>query len=227
MIKFVNYKEDWDWLVILDACRYDFFIKNWEIGKIDYRLSLASDTLGTLRRFPKLEDSILITGHPFPLLFKHKFTKVVDVGFDYRLSTCPPWFINNYVLKNIRLINKFKRKILWYLQPHHPYIGETKLDIRIYEDPVIGKMTPIEKTIELMKRAKQDGILEKAYEDNLKLVLHYVKELLPLMKGRVVITSDHGEGLGKPLRDQDKPIFSHPDNRFEWEVRLIPYCIID
>lgn len=227
MIRFVNYKEDWDWLIILDACRYDFFVRNWGIGKIDYRLSLASDTLGTLRRFPKLEDSILITGHPFPLLFKHKFTKAVDVGFDHHLSTCPPWFINSYVRRHIGMINRFRRKVLWYLQPHHPYIGRTRLDVRIFEDPVSGKMTPIQKTISLMKKAKREGILENAYEDNLKLVLHYVRELLPLMKGKVIITSDHGEGLGKPLRSQDKPIFSHPANRFEWEVRLIPYCVIE
>jgi len=227
LVRFVDYRGDWDWLIILDACRYDFFVKLWKIGRIDYRLSLASDTLGTLKKFPRIPNSILITGHPFPLLFKHKFSRAVDVGFDHGLSTCPPWYVNTYVKTHLSEIKRYRKKILWYLQPHHPFIGKTKLDIRIYEDPVTGKMTPIQKTIELMKRAKQDGILERAYEDNLRLVLDHVKELLPLMDGKIVITSDHGEGLGKPLRSQDKPVFSHPPNRFEWEVRLIPYCIID
>jgi len=47
------------------------------------------------------------------------------------------------------------------------------------------------------------------------------------MRGKIVITSDHAEGLGIPLREGDKPVFSHPCGSNELEVRLIPWCVIE
>jgi len=226
MVKPINYLEDWDWLIILDACRYDYFVKIWSYGITEPRLSLASDTLGTLRKMPAIPNSVLVTGHPFPLLFKDKFTHVVDVGFDMKLGTCPPSYIVNYVRRNYPFLMKFKRRILWFLQPHHPYLGETKFELKIFDNRYKGGMTPVDKCIEAFIEAKKKGILEKAYMDNLKYVLKWVESLLRTINGTVVITSDHGEGLGQPLRKEDQPIFYHPPDREEWEVRLIPYCVL-
>jgi len=222
----VDYLSKWDWLIILDACRYDYFTKLWKIGRIEPRISLESCSIGVLELMPEIPDSILITGHPFPLKRKDKFTEIIDVGFDYNLSTSPPNYITRWLRENYLYACKFKRRILWFLQPHHPYIGDVKLDVRIYEDPKTKRLTPQAKTEYLLKKAKEDGILEKAYESNLKLVLRTVKWLITVLKGKIVITSDHGEGLGEPLRPGDKPIYSHPCNRDELEVRLIPWCEI-
>ncbi|RLI87543.1 MAG: hypothetical protein DRP01_01670 [Archaeoglobales archaeon] len=223
----INYSEPCDWLIILDACRYDYFKKLWDLSPVEPRISLASNTLGTLNKMPKFPMSAIVTGHPFPLLRKDKFTKTIDVGFDYYLSTSPPQYITNYIKNHRHRLKPFKTKILWFLQPHHPYIGKTKLDIPIYYRDKPKKMTSDEWKIMKMKEAKKKGILLKAYEDNLKLVLSHVKQILPLLKGKVIITSDHGEGLGEPLRPQDPPIFSHPPNRNEYEVRLIPYTVVE
>jgi len=222
----IDYLGDWDWMIILDACRYDFFVKLWNRGITEPRLSLASDTIGTLKKMPEIPDSILITGHPFPLRFKHKFTHVIDAGFNYKLSTCPPEYIVHKVINYYKFINKFKRKILWFLQPHHPYLGKTKFDLRIYKDILGRKMTPVQESIAAFAEAKRQGILEKAYRDNLEYVLGYVNKLLGVIKGKIVITSDHAEGLGIPLRKEDKPVLYHPAGREEWEVRVIPYCVI-
>jgi len=227
MPRIVNYLDNWNWLIILDACRYDYFTKLWNTGRIEPRISLGSCTIETLEKTPQIPDSILITGHPFPLRRKDKFTETIDVGFDYNLSTSPPHYITRWLRKNYAYACRFKRRILWFLQPHHPYIGVTKLNVRIYEDDETKKMTPERKTQALLRKAKRDGILEKAYEDNLKLALQEVRRILPILKGRIVITSDHGEGLGKPLRPKDQPIFSHPGGeRKEFEVRLIPWCVV-
>jgi len=99
--------------------------------------------------------------------------------------------------------------------------------VKIYEDNEGKKLTPQEKVSLAYRLAKQKGILSKAYRSNLALVLDYVSEIIKRMDGIVVITSDHGEGLGEPLRPQDKPVFSHPCGREEWELRLIPWCVID
>jgi len=188
---------------------------------------LDSCTVGVLRKFPRLLDSVIVTGHPFLLKRYDLFDAIIDAGFDYELSTCPPSFVTRKLFEHYAYVNRFKRKILWFLQPHHPYIGETRLDVRIYERDNPREMAPEQRTVRALIEAKRRGILEKAYEDNLKLVLMHVEDLLSHLRGRVVITSDHGEGLGKPLRDGDKPAYGHLCGRNELEVRLIPWCVVE
>lgn len=41
-------REEWDYLIILDACRYDYFAAIWENyfdGELEKRVSLGSGTL--------------------------------------------------------------------------------------------------------------------------------------------------------------------------------------
>lgn len=223
----LDLSSSWDWLIILDSCRYDYFAENWSIGVTEPRISWASCTIDFLKKLRPIPSSVIVTGHPFVISFRHLFTKVIDAGFDYRLSTCPPQYVTRTLIREIDVIKYYKRKILWFLQPHHPFIGETKLNIKIYSDMRGYSFTPAENVEKAYAEAKKSGILEKAYEDNLKLVLSELRKILPFMRGKVIITSDHGEGLGKPMKPGDKPVYAHPCNRDELEVRLIPYCVID
>ena len=222
----VNYKSNWDWLIILDSARYDFFAKLWDKTDVEPVLSIGSCTLEVLNNFPRLESSICVTGHPFVLMHSKPFDKVWDVGFNYRLGTTPPWDVNLAVELYIDEIRKYRRRVIWYLQPHYPFIGDTKFYIPIFEDKEKGVMPPQKRIEELYKIAKLRGILEKAYEDNLRLVLKFVDRLLRYLDGTVVITADHGDGLGLPLRKEDKPVFAHPCERRELELRLIPWVVI-
>jgi len=234
MIPTVNYKEKWDWLIILDACRYDFFEqiafprikRHFPNARLEKRISLASETTGVLEKFPKLKNSVVLTGHPFVLQREDKFDCIIDAGFDYGLSTCPPWYMSTafYIFK--KKMMRFRRKILWFLQPHHPFVGKIRLDIRIYEGGKGSSLHPTEKIIEEYKKYKEQGVLVEAYKENLKLVISYLMPLLGNMSGRIIITSDHGEGLGLPLRKEDPPVLSHPGGKKEWELRLIPWCVI-
>lgn len=58
---------NWDWLIILDACRYDYFASLWRRSKVEPRLSPASCTLEFLDWLPLMRDVIVVTGHPFVL----------------------------------------------------------------------------------------------------------------------------------------------------------------
>jgi len=225
-IKPFNIRESWDWLIILDACRYDFFVELWDIGQTESRLSLESCTLGFLEHLPHIPGSVVITSHPFVFLHTDKFTKVFDCGFDYHLSTCPPWLVTECLKRHFHEVLRYERRILWFLQPHHPFIGETRVHILVCLGESRDLLLPPDVVIQQFKELKAQGILERAYADNLKLVLAEVKRILPLLHGKVVITSDHGEGLGKPLRCEDKPVFGHPCNISELEVRLIPWCVV-
>ncbi|RLI98014.1 MAG: hypothetical protein DRP00_02920, partial [Candidatus Aenigmatarchaeota archaeon] len=126
---------DWDWLIILDACRYDYFARLWKKSKVEPRLSPASCTLGFLDWLPKIDNSVVITGHPFVFQYKEKFTEIIDAGFDDNLNTTPPWYITRVLRNRYAYVSQFKRKILWFLQPHNPLIGEPRLDVGIFTDP--------------------------------------------------------------------------------------------
>jgi len=217
----------WDWLIILDACRYDYFARLWTRSKVEARLSPGSCTVDFLNWMPPLKDAIVITGHPFVLARKDKFAEIIDAGFDDALNTCPPWYITRCLRRNFSRVLRFRRRVLWFLQPHHPHIGTPRLDAGIFSDCQRRALTPQARTTLLFMRAKMAGTLSKSYEANLRLVLREVERILPMLRGKVAITADHGEGLGEPLRARDKPVFSHPCGRKEWELRLVPFTVLN
>jgi len=101
--------------------------------------------------------------------------------------------------------------IIHYIQPHDPWIGETK--ILKEEDELIWekiKWGPISKET-----------IRKAYKDNLKLVLDEIDKLIPQLDGKIIITSDHGELLGEKL------LFSHTDHLYTPELVEIPWLEIN
>ena len=131
-------KEKWDYLIILDACRYDYFAslyKEFFHGELEKRISTGSSTPEwCLRQFKGYyPDVIYISGNPFinskvemrGFDAKKHFYEVIDVwdfGWSEELGTVPPENINRTVLD---LISRFPRKrlIIHYLQPHVPYIS--------------------------------------------------------------------------------------------------------
>ena len=133
--------EDWKFLVILDACRYDFFEEVYKEFFNDVVLKKAiSPARHTLEWLCKTfdnyyDDTIYISGNPWVNSFvinkkfkfhaKKHFYKIVDVwnfGWDNSLGTIPPREININFTKQL-LKNKNKRFILHYNQPHQPYIS--------------------------------------------------------------------------------------------------------
>jgi len=130
-------EENWDYLIILDACRYDYFLsmyENYFSGKLCKGISLGSYTPDwCMKSFTKYyPDVIYISGNPHinskielaGFDAKKHFYKIVDVwefGWSEELGVVPPEKISEIVLS---LVPKFheKRFIIHYLQPHEPYI---------------------------------------------------------------------------------------------------------
>jgi len=136
------FNEDWDTLIILDACRYDFFEKvyrDYFDGKLEKRISPASSTGEWLvKSFPDKYDITYISANPFvnsyniPLeklcLSKSSwkatdhFFKVIDVwqfGWDDNLNTVHPRTVNTAYFAN----RSNKKTIVHYMQPHTPYLS--------------------------------------------------------------------------------------------------------
>lgn len=139
------WSSDWKVLIILDACRYDYFervLRDYEqrLSSIEYSLSRVRScgwyTIMWLKNVFRAEphlDVIYISANPIinskgvtTLDFRqwvrvHKIVNVWDWGWDSSLETVHPrevykaYFINSKIYKN-------KRFIVHFLQPHSPYI---------------------------------------------------------------------------------------------------------
>ncbi len=256
-------EEDWDNLIILDACRYDIFkklIKEINIpGRLEYRISRGSDTteflLKNFSRDKIYNDIVYITANPFVnLLLKDKVYRIIpvwDFGWDYYLNTVPPQSVYFYTLK---VIQKYpdKRLIIHFIQPHHPYINfkfismenslkqlrdEAKSDSstiqrdfslslklnRLLRVMVERKIYPLEFYVKIPK-----NLHLRAYVNNLKLVLPYVKKLVNVLPGKTVVTADHGEAFGEKLHPLlPIRVYGHlPEIRIPALVK-VPWLVIE
>ncbi|MBN1376945.1 hypothetical protein JW949_01280 [Candidatus Woesearchaeota archaeon] len=191
-------EEKWDNLIVLDACRYDYFkeiYSNYLKGKLEKKLSLGTNTKEWLgKNFNKKTDIVYISSNPFVNNLKRKkepwnknFYKIISLWntkWDENLDSVHP----KEVVKIANDIDKKypnQRKIIHFMQPHLPYLNKSKeFNKKIFEKSREGKLN--KKDIEEMK---------EAYRENLKIVLKELKNLK--LKGKTIVTADHGELFGE------------------------------
>ncbi len=131
--------ENWDCLVVLDACRYDIFEKvyrDYLDGDLSEGISSCINTPGWLDghfREGDYRDVVYISGNPHinsrktgeGFNVRKCFHKVVDVwsfGWDDRLGTVHPSQINKSFIKEFELFPN-RRYVLHYMQPHAPFLS--------------------------------------------------------------------------------------------------------
>ena len=250
-------KEDWDYLIVLDACRYDFFEEVYDEylnGKLEKRTSKGSSTLEWLAKsFPdeynidyysanpyinskgiSLDDSEWGSSCGYEWNPPDHFSNIIDIwdfGWDQDLGTVPPENVNKAFLSN----NNDNKSIIHYMQPHSPYISggegrklkqirkgfsendQSEEDGKLssiknwikpkIEDLLIGKESIMKLGMLLdldpkvfLNEVRKDGseeTLKNYYEENLRIVLESVSELVDELDGKVVVTADHGEAFGE------------------------------
>lgn len=240
--------EEWDFLIILDACRYDYFKEYYSTffsGTLKKLISPASKTPQFLKNVFKdwYEDIVYISANPYvnskgiPIKgfnAKDHFSEIIDVwkwGIDPNLGAVPPRTMNKATLETIEKFPN-KKYIVHYMQPHNPYIIHGKLgdpsnfllrkpDGKTFIDKVRNKLDselkryigrhylwkfkellgyPPANDLEVILRKSGKPGLRKAYRENLKIALDAISDLVPELKGTVIITSDHGERLGEKNR---------------------------
>jgi hypothetical protein len=87
-----------------------------------------------------------------------------------------------------------KKKIIHFLQPHHPFIGKE------FGDRMRDPINPEDHATayDLAERGKLDGEeIREAYKENLGIVLEKAQELAEELEGKTVITADHGDLIGE------------------------------
>jgi len=224
--------EDWDTLVLLDACRYDMFAERVPFdGDLQSRISLGSTSEEFLRQnFENGEyhDTVYVNANAFlPRLGYDQdgtFHAVVDTmdDWDEELDVPHPRTITDAAIDAHEEFPN-KRIIVHYMQPHLPFIGERGLELREH----LSRRN----TWEPFRRGEAPFSAEDlwtGYMENLEIVFDHVEDLLTSIEGRVVISSDHGNMVDErqgPV--PTKRMFGHPWGVYTEELVKVPWFVKD
>jgi len=145
-------ESEWDYCLVLDACRYDVFSEIYDEyldGTLEKRRSVGSSTPEwAYRTFTGDHDIAYFSGNPFindigiPLnelkwgascdyewSASNHISNVFDVwksGWDDDLGTVPPDGIADAFYNNQDAVEEADRTVLHYMQPHAPYLARGK-----------------------------------------------------------------------------------------------------
>lgn len=235
--------EDWDNLIILDACRYDMFEEyNTIDGRLEQRTSLSSSTPEFVTKTfgdETFHDTVYVTANPQLTLRVDEdvFFKVDRVWEDYwdeDLATVRP---DTMVERTLKAYEDYpnKRIISHFMQPHYPFIGD-------YGRAKLGDHSGFELTRRLAagEEATRDAdsvwdrlergelpreVVWKAYVENLQLAIEEVEPLVEEFDERTVITSDHGNLIGEKVKPLGIRMYGHPTGVHAPNLVTIPWLI--
>jgi len=191
-----------DTTIILDACRYDYYVKYRKAEKVNAPGTITRTSIPKM--FPDFYSAVYISASPevnsigYPTMPSYDprehFLEVIDVwnfGWDDDLQTVHPGTVHETAEKYQKRGDK---TIVHFMQPHAPYIGEFKWAILSWYNA--RARTLGQETNPTYNTPNDFEYLKKAYDANLRLVLGYAEKCI---NGRTLITSDHGELLGEEI----------------------------
>lgn len=219
------FAEDWDTLVLLDACRFDEFERLSDFpGTLRRRTSRGATSAEFVRGnfadrrlhdvvyvsangwFPKLRDEINAEVHEFVLVERDAVE-----GLTSRPETVTD--------RAIEAVDEHpnKRHVVHYMQPHQPYLGSRG-------EPLAFGSTLAE-TVERNDLSRREVIL--AYRENLELALDAVERLVDAIDGKTVISADHGEHLGERERPLPVRFYGHMDGLYTSQLVDVPWHVLE
>lgn len=233
------FDEDWDNLVILDACRYDMFEQvNHIEGTLTAKESKASATSEWLKAnvaSRDLRDTVYVTANPqlegnrenWGVNFYAVSNVWLSEGWDEETGTV---LADTMTEAAIEAYEQFphKRLVVHYMQPHYPFVPvDTDFDkghlntIESGEDSPDGENIWGQKFLGELELSREE--LWEIYTANLEYVLDHVEELLVEVPGKTIVTSDHGNYVGEraspiPIRE-----YGHPRGLYDDAVVRIPW----
>jgi hypothetical protein len=219
------FDEDWDNLIILDACRYDMFKKYNHIpGELEQKISRGSTSKEFIRgNFSerKLTDTVYLSDNSYLLGLSDEYGLNVELH-DFRLMkgdshsklVTHPRTVTDTAIEYLKKHSN-KRTITHYLQPHQPFFSEEGDELFGYDSriPAFSDFTPEE--------------IRQAYTSSLKLVLSEVQRLVDRIKGKTVITSDHGELFGERMFPVPARRYGHPEGVYIDKLVKVPWFTVD
>jgi hypothetical protein len=230
--------EDWDTLILLDACRIDDFKEiNHFNGKCEYRISKGVDSPEFIEKNfvqRNLQDTVYVTANPHVRLINNDvFHEVITEplsNWNSELQCVPPSEVTKSAIK-AHQDHPNKRIIVHYMQPHDPPLGDTADTLRA-ELNISGPNSGSEDHGERIMQLVADGIVSKqkarkAYQETLEMALDEVNTLIHNISGKVVISSDHGEMFGERPYRFVGPLYEHYKNPKTTYLCKVPWFIVD
>lgn len=236
--------QDWDNLILLDACRFDTFAEvstlDGDLGSIISPGSATLEWLAAAVGDQTFYDTVCVTAQPRLARYEDQFHAVEHVWnqeWDEELKVTPPKPVAD-AMRNAR--NKYPEKRLYahFMQPHTPYIGEygrENIGIRTGDaaarDRALGADVDNDDWYHALNALEngeiKKGTAIKAYQENLELVLEEVEGLIRELDGRTVVTADHGDLFGGWAWPYPKKIFDHPPGIPAVKLRQVPWFVTD
>lgn len=218
--------QDWDNLIILDACRYDIFERYHSFeGRLEPRISQASATKefiqANFHNESHLDLSYVSANGWYGKLYEDLNSDIYDFIFcereAYDGSVPHPRTVTDRAIDYLE-DGIDKRLIVHYLQPHEPYFDESGDELF----PLESTNPPI-----LAQHGYRKERIREAYVQNFNLVVNHVERLLEHLDGKTVITSDHGELLGERLFPVPCRWYGHPLGVYVDELVRVPWFVIE
>lgn len=208
------YEQDWDLLVVLDACRVDAiqeiedeysFLDN--PGSIR---SVASSSKGWHKKtfsdkhYEKIKNTVLVSGNGYADVVRDQpflaFVSAFENQWDDEIGTVPAESVTDLAIQAGReYCNQRERMVVHYMQPHDPSVPDPLSEFN--QD---GKRTSAWHRVR--HRELQRERVWESYVENLRYVLDSVEVLLENIDASdVVISADHAEAIG------EYGVYNHPN----------------
>ena len=235
--------EDWDVLVLLDACRADFYREETPFsGDVETRLSRGSGTPEFLRenfRDQTFHDTFYVSSNPYvPTLQPdsfHAILPLLDEWDESRGTVLPDTLTESAVEAAAEFPDK--RLVVHYMQPHTPHLGPTadrireRVGLRGWDRYHVhdgqSKVNAGRSIWDLV----QDGTVAhetmlQSYRESLQVGLESVERLVSAVDGKVVVSADHGEMLGERLVPFGPREFGHTTGLLTEPLRIVPWQVV-
>jgi len=230
--------EDWDNLIVLDACRYDLFRDRYRgEGKLEDRISRGSSTTEWLRgnfKDEKLLDTVYITANP--QFYRHqdwlntRFHAVEHIwkeeGWDESRMTVLPETTTKSALE-VAEEYPSKRIIIHYIQPHYPFLTEDKQPFD--DEQAFFNPDEVDSWIQMMTGELNTDreVIWQAYQETLDRTLPLVEKIITKLEGKSIVTADHGNMVGDRARPFPIREWGHPRGIYTEELVKVPWLVID
>lgn len=234
--------QDWDNLILLDACRYDLFrAENTIEGRLTPFRSNASSS-------DEYFEKNLEGGSHGDLVYYSANPHIdnIDASFHdlYRLwpedtetwdSTRGTVLPGDAVDKVIDTAGEYedKRIILHMMQPHRPFLGDRTANFEQtgFSRTGVNRRKGEDPEVPFWWDRLEDGTLDRKYvmrlyRDTLRVALPHVQRLVDFLPGKTVISADHGNVFGSRGLS-GKRIYGHPSYVHHPKLNIVPWLEID
>jgi hypothetical protein len=232
--------EDWDNLILLDACRFDYFEEEntfaGELSRVQSRGGHSWEFMEGNFVGRQLHDTVYVTANPHAEKLEddvfYTIWKVLDRWDDDLETVAPEDVVSEALAAHETYPNK--RLIVHFMQPHEPWIGPTmeQIEERVSLkgwDKYHGRE---DTSTDLQGMGPWDAVREnivsksemrQAYRESLQIVLDHVQELVAEFGGKSVISADHGELLGERIAPGLPRWYGHPHDVYLEEAYFVPW----